>query len=97
MKLEDRQCLPAGLGKISPSRLAPASCMLQTGQPKPDVGSQPGTVEANPDGTTDIYFGPRPPTAGPATGSRPSPARGSPSTKILQLAAEHDTSPEAAD
>ena len=32
--------------------------MLQTGQPKPDVGSQSGTVETNPDGSTDIYFGP---------------------------------------
>jgi hypothetical protein len=32
--------------------------MLQTDQPKPDVGSQSGKVEANPDGTTDIYFGP---------------------------------------
>ena len=32
--------------------------MLQTGQPKPDVGSQSGTVETNSDGTTDIYFGP---------------------------------------
>ena len=29
--------------------------MLQTGQPKPDLGSQSGTVETNPDGSTDIY------------------------------------------
>ena len=35
--------------------------MLQTGQPRPDVGSQSGTVETNPDGTTDIYFGPAAP------------------------------------
>ena len=35
--------------------------MLQTDQPKPDLGSQSGTVETNPDGTTDIYFGPTPP------------------------------------
>ena len=35
--------------------------MLQTGQPKPDIGSQSGTVETNPDGTTDIYFGPAAP------------------------------------
>ncbi len=35
--------------------------MLQTGQPKPDVGSQSGTVETNADGTTDIYFGPTAP------------------------------------
>ena len=26
LKLEDRQCLPAGEGKISPSGLVPASC-----------------------------------------------------------------------
>ena len=38
------------------------SCsMLQTGQPKPDVGSQSGTVKTNPDATTDIYFGATPP------------------------------------
>ncbi len=35
--------------------------MLQTDQSKPDVGSQTGTVETNPDGSTDIYFGPSPP------------------------------------
>ena len=35
--------------------------MLQTDQPKPDLGSQSGTVETNPDGTTDIYFGPTAP------------------------------------
>jgi hypothetical protein len=35
--------------------------MLQTGQPKPDVGSQSGTVETNPDGSTDVYFGPTAP------------------------------------
>ena len=35
--------------------------MLQTDQPKPDVGSQSGTVEANPDGSTDVYFGPTAP------------------------------------
>jgi hypothetical protein len=38
--------------------------MLQTGQPKPDVGSQSGTVQANPDGSTDVYFGPEPPDGG---------------------------------
>jgi hypothetical protein len=32
--------------------------MLQTDQHLPDVGSQSGRVETNPDGTTDIYFGP---------------------------------------
>ena len=35
--------------------------MLQTGQPRPDVGSQSGTVKACPDGSTDIYFGPAAP------------------------------------
>ena len=35
--------------------------MLQTDQRKPDVGSQSGTVETNPDGSTDVYFGPAPP------------------------------------
>ena len=32
--------------------------MLQTDQPHPSLGSQSGTVQANPDGSTDIYFGP---------------------------------------
>jgi hypothetical protein len=35
--------------------------MLQTDQRKPDIGSQSGTVETNPDGSTDIYFAPTPP------------------------------------
>ena len=35
--------------------------MLQTAQPRPDVGSQSGTVKTSPDGTTDIYFGPAAP------------------------------------
>jgi hypothetical protein len=35
--------------------------MLQTEQPMPSLGSQSGTVETNPDGTTDIYFGPTAP------------------------------------
>ncbi len=35
--------------------------MLQTGQPKPDIGSQSGTIDTNPDGSTDIYFGPKTP------------------------------------
>lgn len=30
--------------------------MLQTGQPKPSLGSQSGTVVTNDDGTTDIYI-----------------------------------------
>jgi len=35
--------------------------MLQTDQPRPDLGSQSGTVTTNPDGSTDIYFGPTAP------------------------------------
>jgi hypothetical protein len=35
--------------------------MLQTDQPKPDVGSQSGRVKTNPDGSTDIYLGPTAP------------------------------------
>ncbi len=35
--------------------------MLQTDQARPDVGSQSGSVETNPDGSTDIYFGPTAP------------------------------------
>jgi hypothetical protein len=35
--------------------------MLQTGQPRPDVGSQSGRVAANPDGSTDVHIGPTPP------------------------------------
>ena len=35
--------------------------MLQTDQPKPDVGSQSGRVKTNPDGSTDIYIGPTAP------------------------------------
>ena len=41
--------------------------MLQTDQPRPDLGSQSGTVEANPDGSTDIYFGPTAPDGAPET------------------------------
>ncbi len=35
--------------------------MLQTDQPMPRVGSQPGTLQTNEDGTIDIYFGPTAP------------------------------------
>jgi hypothetical protein len=35
--------------------------MLQTDQHLPDLGSQTGTVATNPDGSTDIYFGPTAP------------------------------------
>ena len=49
--------------------------MLQTDQHLPRLGSQSGTVEANADGSTDIYFGPTAPDGKETTGSRPSPAR----------------------
>jgi hypothetical protein len=32
--------------------------MLRTDQRHPSLGSQSGTVQTNPDGTTDVYFGP---------------------------------------
>jgi hypothetical protein len=35
--------------------------MLRTGQRLPRLGSQSGTVQTNPDGSTDIYFGPTAP------------------------------------
>jgi hypothetical protein len=35
--------------------------MLQTDQIKPDLGSQSGTVKANPDGSTEIFLGPTAP------------------------------------
>ncbi len=35
--------------------------MLQTDQQFPRVGSQSGTIQSNPDGSTDIYFGPTAP------------------------------------
>ena len=35
--------------------------MLQTDQHLPRLGSQSGTVETNPDGSTDVYFGPTAP------------------------------------
>ena len=37
---------------------------VQTDEPKPDLGSQPGTVETNPDGSTDIGSRPRRPREG---------------------------------
>ncbi len=35
--------------------------MLQTDQPRPDIGSQSGEVKPSPDGSTDVYFGPAAP------------------------------------
>jgi hypothetical protein len=51
--------------------------MLQTGQPKPDIGSQSGTVETNPTAQQTSTSDPQRPTARPATGSRPPPAKAS--------------------
>ena len=50
--------------------------MLQTGQPRPDVGSQSGTVQANPDGSTDIYFAPGPPDGNTANWIQTIPGKG---------------------
>ncbi|MGO8860712.1 MAG: DUF1214 domain-containing protein [Acidimicrobiales bacterium] len=50
--------------------------MLQTGQAKPDVGSQSGTVETNADGSTDIYFGPSAPDAKPNNWLQTVPGKG---------------------
>jgi hypothetical protein len=35
--------------------------MLQTDQRRPDLGSQSGTVQTNPDGSTDVFIGPTAP------------------------------------
>jgi hypothetical protein len=35
--------------------------MFQTDQPRPDVGSQSGTIETNADGSTDVSIGPTAP------------------------------------
>ncbi len=35
--------------------------MLQTDQQYPSLNSERGEVEVNSDGSTDIYFGPKPP------------------------------------
>ena len=50
--------------------------MLQTGQPRPDVGSQSGTVKASPDGSTDIYFGPAAPDGRDSNWLQTVPAKG---------------------
>ncbi len=49
--------------------------MLQTDQHLPRLGSQSGTVEANADGSTDLYFGPTAPEGKRATGFKPCQAR----------------------
>jgi hypothetical protein len=50
--------------------------MLQTGQPKPDIGSQSGTVVTNDDGTTDIYIGPTAPDGHDANWLQTAPGKG---------------------
>jgi hypothetical protein len=50
--------------------------MLQTGQPKPDVGSQSGTVVTNDDGTTDVYIGPSAPDGHEANWLQTAPGKG---------------------
>jgi hypothetical protein len=50
--------------------------MLQTDQPRPDLGSQSGTVKANPDGSTDIYFGPTAPAGREANWLQTIPGKG---------------------
>ncbi len=50
--------------------------MLQTGQPKPDVGSQSGTVVTNDDGTTDVYIGPTAPEGHESNWLQTAPGKG---------------------
>jgi hypothetical protein len=50
--------------------------MLQSGQPKPDIGNQSGTVATNPDGTTDVYLGPTAPDGKTANWLRTVPGKG---------------------
>jgi len=50
--------------------------MLQTDQPVPDVGSQSGTVVTNPDGTTDVYFGPAAPEGKESNWLQTDPGKG---------------------
>jgi hypothetical protein len=50
--------------------------MLQTDQHLPRLGSQSGTIAANADGSTDIYFGPRPPEGNEANWLQTVPGKG---------------------
>ena len=50
--------------------------MLQTGQPKPDLGSQSGAVETNPDGSTEICIGPAAPDGKEANWIQTVPGKG---------------------
>lgn len=50
--------------------------MLQTDQPMPRLGSQSGTVEQNPDGTTEIHFGPEAPAGRESNSIQTVPGKG---------------------
>ena len=50
--------------------------MLQTDQHLPRLGSQSGTVETNPDGSTDIYFGPTAPSGKESNWLQTNPDKG---------------------
>lgn len=50
--------------------------MLQTDQRKPDVSSQSGTVQENPDGSIDIYFGPTAPDGKAGNSMQTVPGKG---------------------
>jgi hypothetical protein len=50
--------------------------MLQTDQPMPSLGSQSGTVETNPDGSTEVYIGPTAPDGKESHWLEPVPGKG---------------------
>jgi hypothetical protein len=50
--------------------------MLQTDQAMPDLGSQSGTVQTNPDGSTDVYFGPTAPQGKESNWLQTNPEKG---------------------
>ena len=50
--------------------------MLQTDQHLPRLGSQSGTVETNPDGSTDVYFGPTAPDGNESNWLQTVPGKG---------------------
>jgi hypothetical protein len=50
--------------------------MLQTNQAMPDIGSQSGTIETTPDGSTDIYIGPTAPAGKESNWLQTNPGRG---------------------
>ena len=50
--------------------------MLQTEKRKPDIGSQAGNVQTNPDGSTDIYIGPTAPNDNATNWLQTAPGKG---------------------